>query len=139
MSSNIPTSKSVSTLTQLKTTNLPKLKLSKTAKSTILTNEIKNFIINDIKMIPNYETMKTDLELVKHLCSMVEELNRKELDPKIDKKSIVLDVLKILFPDLSVEQTMFMDTFIDFICQNDLISKVSTVSKVVGSLKKFSN
>ena len=90
-------------------------------------------------MIPNYETMKTDLELVKHLCSMVEELNRKELDPKIDKKSIVLDVLKILFPDLSVEQTMFMDTFIDFICQNDLISKVSTVSKVVGSLKKFSN
>lgn len=70
---------------------------------------------------------------------MVEELNRKELDPKIDKKSIVLDVLKILFPDLSVEQTMFMDTFIDFICQNDLISKVSTVSKVVGSLKNFSN
>lgn len=139
MSSNIPTSKSVSTLTQLKTTNLPKLKLSKTAKSTILTNEMKNFIINDIKMIPNYETMKTDLELVKHLCSMVEELNRKELDPKIDKKSIVLDVLKILFPDLSVEQTMFMDTFIDFICQNDLISKVSTVSKVVGSLKNFSN
>lgn len=139
MSSNIPTSKSVSTLTQLKTTNLPKLKLSKTAKSTILTNEMKNFIINDIKMIPNYETMKTDLELVKHLCSMVEELNRKELDPKIDKKSIVLDVLKILFPDLSVEQTMFMDTFIDFICQNDLISKVSTVSKVVGSLKKISN
>ena len=137
MSSNIPTSKSVSTLTQLKTANLPKLKLSKTAKSTILTNEMKNFIINDIKMIPNYETMKTDLELVKHLCSMVEELNRKELDPKIDKKSIVLDVLKILFPDLSVEQTMFMDTFIDFICQNDLISKVSTVSKVVGSLKNF--
>lgn len=139
MSSNPPTSKSVSTLTQLKTANLPKLKLSKTAKSTILTNEMKNFIINDIKMIPNYETMKTDLELVKHLCSMVEELNRKELDPKIDKKSIVLDVLKILFPDLSVEQTMFMDTFIDFICQNDLISKVSTVSKVVGSIKNFSN
>ena len=92
MSSNIPTSKSVSTLTQLKTANLPKLKLSKTAKSTLLTNEMKTFIINDIKMIPNYETMKTDLELVKHLCSMVEELNRKELDPKIDKKSIVLDV-----------------------------------------------
>ena len=139
MSSNSPKSKSVSTLTQLKTTNLPKLKLSKTAKSTILSNEIKTFIINDIKLIPNYETMKTDLELVKHICNMVEELNKKKVDPKIDKKAIVLDVLKILFPELSVEQTMMIDTFIDFICQNDLISKISSVSKFVGSLKKISS
>ena len=139
MSSNPPTSKSVSTLTQLKTDNLPKLKLSKTAKSIILSNEIKTFIINDIKLIPNYETMKTDLELVKHICNMVEELNKKKVDPKIDKKAIVLDVLKILFPDLSVEQTMMIDTFIDFICQNDLISKISSVSKFVGSLKKISS
>ena len=139
MSSNPPTSKSVSTLTQLKTDNLPKLKLSKTAKSIILSNEIKTFIINDIKLIPNYETMKTDLELVKHICNMVEELNKKKVDPKIDKKAIVLDVLKILFPELSVEQTMMIDTFIDFICQNDLISKISSVSKFVGSLKKISS
>ena len=81
--------------------------------------------------------MKTDLELVKHLCNMVEELNRKEVDPKIDKKSIVLDVLKLLFPDLSVDQIMMMDTFIDFIY--DMVSKLSSVSKFVGSLKKISS
>ena len=137
-STNPPTSQSVSTLTQLKTGNLPKLKLSKTAKSTILSNEIKTFIVNDIKLIPNFETMNTDLELVKHICNMVEELNRKEVDPKIDKKAIVLDVLKILFPDLSVDQTMMIDAFIDFICQNDMVSKLSSVSKFVGSItKKF--
>ena len=95
---NQPISKSISTLSQLKTGNLPKLKLSKTAKSTIVSNEIKKFIVNDIKLIPNFETMNTDLELVKHICNMVEELNRKEVDPKIDKKAIVLDVLKLLFP-----------------------------------------
>lgn len=139
-STNPPTSQSVSTLTQLKTGNLPKLKLSKTAKSTILSNEIKTFIVNDIKLIPNFETMNTDLELVKHICNMVEELNRKEVDPKIDKKAIVLDVLKILFPDLSVDQTMMIDAFIDFICQNDMVSKLSSVSKFVGSItKKNSN
>jgi hypothetical protein len=138
-STNQPTSKSISTLSQLKTGNLPKLKLSKSAKSTILSNEIKTFIVKDIMLIPNYETMKTDLELVKHLCNMVEELNRKEVDPKIDKKSIVLDVLKLLFPDLSVDQIMMMDTFIDFICQNDMVSKLSSVSKFVGSLKKISS
>jgi hypothetical protein len=71
---------------------------------------------------------------------MVEELNRKEVDPKIDKKAIVLDVLKILFPDLSVDQTMMIDAFIDFICQNDMVSKLSSVSKFVGSItKKISN
>jgi len=133
-----PTSKSISTLSQLKTGNLPKLKLSKTAKSTILSNEIKTFIVNDIMLIPNFETMKTDLELVKHICNMVQELNRKEVDPKIDKKAIVLDVLKILFPDLSIDQTMMIDTFIDFICQNDMVNKLSSVSKFVGSLKKIS-
>jgi hypothetical protein len=137
-SNNQPTSKSISTLSQLKTGNLPKLKLSKTAKSTILSNEIKTFIVNDIMLIPNFETMKTDLELVKHICNMVQELNRKEVDPKIDKKAIVLDVLKILFPDLSIDQTMMIDTFIDFICQNDMVNKLSSVSKFVGSLKKIS-
>ena len=137
-STNQPTSKSVSSLTQLKTGNLPKLKLSKTAKSTILSNEIKTFIINDIKLIPNFELMKTDLELVKHIANMVEELNRTAVDPKIDKKAIVLDVIKTLFPDLSTDQTMMIDTFIDFICQNDMVNKLSTVSKFVGSLKKIS-
>ena len=137
-STNQPVSKSVSSLTQLKTGNLPKLKLSKTAKSTILSNEIKTFIINDIKLIPNFELMKTDLELVKHIANMVEELNRTAVDPKIDKKSIVLDVIKTLFPDLSTDQTMMIDTFIDFICQNDMVNKLSTVSKFVGSLKKIS-
>jgi len=127
-----------SSLTQIKTSHLPKLKLSKTAKSTILTNEIKTFIINDIKLIPNFELMKTDLELVKHIANMVEELNRKEVDPKIDKKSIVLDVIKTLFTDLSVDHTMMIDSFIDFICQNDMVNKISTVSKIVGSLKKIS-
>ena len=55
-----------------------------------------------------------------------------------DKKAIVLDVLKILFPDLSIDQTMMIDTFIDFICQNDMVNKLSSVSKFVGSLKKIS-
>ena len=66
----------MSTLTQLKTG--------------LINNLIKwdqDFIVNDMKLIPNYETMSSDLELVKHICNMVEELNRKEVDPKIVKKA----------------------------------------------------
>ena len=46
-------------------------------------------------------------------------------------------MIKTLFPDLSVDHTMMIDSFIDFICQNDLINKISTVSKFVGSIKRF--
>lgn len=134
-----PSSQSISTLTQIDTNNLPKLKLSKTAKSTILTNEIKSFIVNDIMLIPHYNTMKCDLELVKHCCSMIEELNKKNVNPKIDKKGIALDIIKTLFPDLSTDQIMMIDSFIDFVCQNDLINKVSTFTKIISSLKKSSS
>jgi hypothetical protein len=114
-SNNYTTSTSISTLNQLKTKNLPKLKLSKTAKSTILTNQIRDFIVADISKIPNFETLKTDLELIKHICNMIENLEKTDLDPKIDKKAIALDVIKLLFPDLTTDQTMFIDSFIDFI------------------------
>jgi hypothetical protein len=134
-SNNSTTSTSISTLNQLKTKNLPKLKLSKTAKSTILTNQIRDFIVADISKIPNFETLKTDLELIKHICNMIENLEKTDLDPKIDKKAIALDVIKLLFPDLTTDQTMFIDTFIDFIVSNSMVAKMSTMTNIIGSIK----
>jgi hypothetical protein len=119
----------------LKTKNLPKLKLSKTAKSTILTNQIRDFIVADISKIPNFETLKTDLELIKHICNMIENLEKTDLDPKIDKKAIALDVIKSLFPDLTTDQTMFIDSFIDFVVSNSMVSKMSTMTNILGSIK----
>jgi hypothetical protein len=132
---NNSTTTSISTLNQLKTKNLPKLKLSKTAKSTILTNQIRDFIVADISKIPNFETLKTDLELIKHICNMIENLEKNDLDPKIDKKAIALDVIKLLFPDLTTDQTMFIDTFIDFIVSNSMVAKMSTMTNIIGSIK----
>jgi hypothetical protein len=134
-SNNSTTSTSISTLNQLKTKNLPKLKLSKTAKSTILTNQIRDFIVADISKIPNFETLKTDLELIKHICNMIENLEKTDLDPKIDKKAIAIDVIKLLFPDLTTDQTMFIDTFIDFIVSNSMVAKMSTMTNIIGSIK----
>jgi hypothetical protein len=134
-SNNYTTSTSISTLNQLKTKNLPKLKLSKTAKSTILTNQIRDFIVADISKIPNFETLKTDLELIKHICNMIENLEKTDLDPKIDKKAIALDVIKSLFPDLTTDQTMFIDSFIDFVVSNSMVSKMSTMTNILGSIK----
>ncbi len=44
-----------SSLNQLKLGNLPQLKMSKTAKTTILTQQIIEFIVNEVKVIPNFQ------------------------------------------------------------------------------------
>ncbi len=85
-----------SSLNQLKLGNLPQLKMSKTAKTTILTQQIIEFIVNEVKVIPNFQTMSTDLHLMHHICNVIENLERKDLEPKLDKKALFLDIVGCL-------------------------------------------
>ena len=125
-----------SSLNQLKLGNLPQLKMSKTAKTTILTQQIIEFIVNEVKVIPNFQTMSTDLHLMHHICNVIENLERKDLEPKLDKKALFLDIVKQLFPDLNTNQLSFLDNFADFICASNLIAKVTTMQKVHQLVKK---
>ena len=131
-----PPSSITSSLNQLKLSNLPQLKLSSTVKTTILTNQIIEFIVNEIKLIPSYETMATDLHLAHHICTMIENLERTDLSPKLDKKQLFLDIIKNLFPDLNTHELIFLSNFADFICAQSLVNKVSTFSKMVSVVKK---
>jgi len=125
-----------SSLNQLKLNNLPQLKLSSTVKTTILTNQIIEFIVSEIKLIPNYQTMARDLHLAHHICTMIENLEKKDLEPKLDKKGLFLEIIKQLFPDLSVEELSLIDNFVDFICAQSLVNKVSTLTKFASAVKK---
>ena len=71
-----------------------------------------------------------------HIANVVENLERKDLEPKLDKKQLFIDIVKILFPDLKTEQLSFLDNFADFICASNLVNKVSTMTKVFTSVKK---
>ena len=63
-----------SSLNQLKIGNLPQLKLSNTAKTTILSNQIVQFIVSEVQKIPQYETMSQDLHLFLFICNCIENL-----------------------------------------------------------------
>ena len=124
-----------SSLNQLKLHNLPQLKLSRTtAKTSILSSQIIEFIVAKIKLIPNFENMATDLHLMHHIANVIENLERKDLDPKLDKKALFLNIIKQLFPNLSTDHMMFLDNFADFIYASNQVNKISTVSKVLGSV-----
>ena len=125
-----------SSLNQLKLSNLPQLKLSSSAKTTILSKQIIEFVVSEIKLIPDFEVMSTDLHLMHHIANVIENLERKDLDPKLDKKHLFLEIIKALFPNLSTDHMMFLDNFADFICASNLVNKISTVSKVLGTVKK---
>ena len=125
-----------SSLNQLKLSNLPQLKLSKTAKTSILSSQIIEFVVGEVKLIPNFDSMSTDLHLMHHIANVIENLERRDLDPKLDKKHLFLEIIKALFPSLSTDHMMFLDNFADFICASNLVNKISTVSKMIGSVKK---
>ena len=42
--------------------------------------------MEELQSILNYETMSFDLQLMKYIMLMIENLEGKELDPKLDKK-----------------------------------------------------
>ena len=125
-----------SSLNQLKLNNLPQLKLSHTIKTSILSVQIVEYIVNEIKLIPSYETLSNDLHLLAHICNMIENLQRSDLSPKLNKKDIFLEIVKQLFPNLSTDNLMFLDTFVDFICSNGLVNRVSYFSNAYNALKK---
>ena len=133
---NSSSSSITSSLNQLKLDNLPKIKLSHTVKTSILSSQIIEYIVNEIKLIPNYETLSNDLHLLTHICNMIENLQRSDLSPKLDKKEIFLEIIKLLFPDLKTENHIFINNFVDFICSNNLVKRVSNFSKVYSVLKK---
>ena len=135
---NNPNSNSsiTSSLNQLKITSLPQLKLSHTVKTSILSAQIVEFIVNEVKLIPHYETLSQDLHLMNHIANLIENLERRDLDPKLDKKTLFLDIIKQLFPNLNTDQLSFLDNFADFIVSHNLVGKVSTLSKFVSSVKK---
>ena len=136
--STIPNSIS-SSLNQLKLSNLSQIKLSNTCKTTILSHQIIAFVVNEIKVIPGYEAMSNDLHLMHHIANVIENLERNDLNPKLDKKQLYLDIIKQLFPTLTTlttEQLLFVDNFADFIVANKLVNKLSTITKFTNSVKK---
>ena len=119
-------------ITKLISTSRP-LKLLK------VIDEVMHYCIAYIKELPNYETMKNDIYLLKQTCINVESLIRKEDD--VDKKQLVLDIYNYVFPQQCETSCPHCDArmgeLIDFLCDTDQITKVSKVKQVLSFLKSL--
>ena len=99
------------------------------------TNSIVETVVTQIQAIPNYSSLRNDMELLLYSCSIVEHLGTKGLD----KKEIVLEAFVRIFCLDDQEQTQVKSS-IDFLWNNKQIKKLSKsrlfLKSIIAWLKK---
>jgi hypothetical protein len=83
-------------------------------------------VAEKIKLIPQYERLRTEIELVKTVANIVENMiskkNKKQKQP-IDKKQLVVDALSAVFSYSDTEKELIA-SLIDYLFNNDQIKKM---------------
>ena len=99
-------------------------------KTHVIKNKIVEMISDRLKAsIPNIAALAKDLELLKLICNCVENSVLKKY--KLDKKEIVLSIVKACFPVLSEVEMKVIEGNIETLHYNGLICKVSFHKKVI--------
>jgi len=106
------------------------VKLKGSLKTHVVKNKIIEMISDRLKAsIPNLATLAKDLELLKLVCNCVENSVQKK--HKLDKKEIVLAIIKACFPVLSETDMKVIESNIETLHYNGLILKVALRKKIV--------
>ena len=81
-------------------------------------------ITDKIRLIPNYELLKNETELILLVCNIIENLIKQGNKNKVDKKKLVIDVFTSVF-GLSMTEIEALKITIDFLFNNRLIKRIS--------------
>lgn len=105
------------------------VKLKGSLKTHVVKNKIVEMISDRLKAsIPNLASLAKDLELLKLICNCVENAVQKK--HKLDKKEIVIAIVKCCFPVLAEAELKVVDGNIETLHFNGLIKKVSYSKKL---------
>ena len=101
-------------------------------------NDVFKVIVKKITEIQGHEQLKFENELLKFVCTCVENAVNESEKQKTDKKKLVLDIYHAVY-NLSEADKLVIGNSIDFVCNNKMIKKYSTLRKyssIVGSYIK---
>jgi len=128
----------ISTFSQINPQKLKSLSINNSGKSTILKNEIVDFILKDIQKIPNSQSLKNDVEILLHICNLIENLISKNKQ-KINKKQLVIDIMTQVFYLNSDDEKNALEKQIQFLYDNKLIIKVTTLNQILKKAFSIAN
>ena len=104
-----------------------------TLKKSQLLNDLLIVLRQKVSDYPASHNLKGCSEFLLYCCRLVENVVLKK--QKIDKKDLVKDIFKQLF-NLQPLEIVALDSAIQFLWDNQLISKVPAVKKAVRWFKK---
>jgi hypothetical protein len=117
---------------------LPDIKLKHSAKNVILENTLIKSIVDKIKLIPQFDQLKNDIELTEHVCNLVENsITKNKKSKPIDKKNLVIKIIVLLFNLNTEGEKKNIELHIDYLHNNKMINKIPLSKKILNSLKNW--
>jgi len=108
------------------TLTIPEITFKNSLKKHILVYTLIEKVAEKIKLIPQYERLRTEIELVKTVANIVENMvskkNKKSKQP-IDKKQLVVDALSAVFSYSEPEKDLIV-SLISYLFNNDQIKRI---------------
>jgi len=105
---------------------IPDITFKNSLKKHILVYTLIEKVAEKIKLIPQHEKLRVEIELVKTVCNIVENMvsnkNKKQKQP-IDKKQLVIDALSFVFSYSEPEKELIA-SLISYLFNNDQIKKM---------------
>jgi hypothetical protein len=101
----------------------------------VVSSSIISEIINYLNTIPNINSLRMDIEITLHAMKLIEVYCKNDPNNvKCDKKQVLLDAFKIVFPNcLTEDEIRIIINHIDFIYNSDLI----TICKIEKTLCQY--
>ena len=96
-------------------------------------NTLLQLIVDEIRKFPNLPLLKTthvELELIKLIMSIVENVIQKKNPLEINKMDLVCDILKTVF-NLSPIEIDILKKQIQYIFDNNQIVKIPIIKKII--------
>ena len=122
----------------MENTPLPDIQFKHSAQSFALENTLIKSIVDKIKLIPQFDQLKHDIEITEHVCNLVENSITKNKNSKpIDKKQLVIKIMTQLFILNSDADKKVVEHHIDYLINNKLIKKIPLTVKLLKFAKNY--
>ena len=95
-------------------------------------------MIDSIKIIPQFDQLKHDIEITEHVCNLVENsISKNKYSKPIDKKQLVIKIISQIFNLNSEPDKKIVEQQIDYLFNNNMIKKIPMITKVYKFAKNY--
>ena len=97
---------------------------------------LKQMVVCKIQSLPNYQTLKGDVELVLYACNVLENCHLDLKCAKTNKRQLIVSIFGELF-NLNDEEKLLLSNTVQFLYDNRKIKQVKQLYVVANAFKNW--